>query len=145
MKKTGFGKYGAFAIARSQAGNDIYAGALLYRLKYYFDPRNKINKLERFGLLWIAMSRLDWAREASLTDSEMKNRALPKLRKFDFVEIRQMCLTPKHKKMLWMHLDLAKLYEANVPPELMDLVLTGEKVPGSNIPTVNYPYKISAE
>ena len=91
---TNFGKPGAFAVARNQAGRDIVAAALLYRLKWYFDPKNNFKKLTRFDKEWIAMSRSDWATEAGLSESEMKDRALPRLRKQQFVTIRQMKLKP---------------------------------------------------
>ena len=105
-KKTDtFGEPGALAMARFQAG-DLLAGILLYRLRYRW---RMDKKLIRFGKEWVAMSRSDWAREAGLSEAQMKNRALPILRGCEFVQVRQMKLTPGGPKLLWMHLDEALL------------------------------------
>lgn len=69
----------------------------------------------------------------------MKNRALPKLMACDFVEIRQMKLSPPKPKLLWMHLK-------GLPPfdygawEYYESVQAGMKPIGA-IPNVTYPYK----
>src|SRR5450755_3453189 len=94
--KSNFGEPGPFAMARNQAGGDWAAAVLLYRLKWRWQMEKKLNRL---GKEWIAMSRSDWAREAGLSEGEMKNRALPKLRKRQFVKIRAMKLGSQ--KLLW--------------------------------------------
>lgn len=139
---------GAYAIARHQAGGDICAGLLLYRVKYFFDPKKKIKKLKRkidgVEREWMAMSRDDWAREAGLTLSEMKDRARPKLEKFDYITIRQMCLKPGSPKLLWISLDLVKLHEATLPPDMLEFFPPGEAVFGKEVEPV-YPYAKAAE
>ena len=60
---------GAMAITRDQAGGDLRAAVLLYRIKHFFDPKNNFKKLERFGRQWIAMPREQWAFEAGLNRS----------------------------------------------------------------------------
>ena len=81
---------GAMAVIRDQAGGDLRAAVLLYRIKHFFDPKNNFKKLERFGRQWIAMPREQWAFEAGLNRSEMVNYALPKLKKLPFIAIRAM-------------------------------------------------------
>jgi hypothetical protein len=131
---------GAFAMARSQAGNDICAAALLFRLKWHFDPKHKSKKLQRFGKDWIAKSRAQWAIDVGLTDAEMKNRALPKLKAFPFVTIRAMCLEFNSPKLIWMHLDLVKLHEWTLPPDMQPYFPAGVLQNGDA--TINYPYKL---
>jgi hypothetical protein len=131
--KTNFGMPGFYALARNQAGGDWAAGLLLYRLKWRW---RMTSKLKRFGIEWVAMSRSDWAREAGLSESEMKNRALPNLRKQPFVKIRAM--TVNGKKMLWMHLDEAEAFQATLPTDMHEGLLNGGMV-GHH--PVSYPYQ----
>jgi len=138
---TGFGKPGAFALARNQAGGDIMAAALLYRLKWYFDPGKNTKKLGRFDKEWIAMSRRDWAIEAGLSEGEMKNRALPRLRKQPFVTIRQMVLVRGGPKLLWMSLDWVSMKDSTDPHDFFVSVLNGVGGPGTEEPPHAYPYK----
>ena len=137
-KAKSFGKSGAVAWARYCVGGDLCAALLLYRLRYRWKAKNK---LQRFNKDWIAMSRSDWAREAGLSEGEMRNRALPKLRKCDFVEVRQMKLTPKHPKTLWMHLVEHNLpNEKDYPWELHEWKINNGKIIGAVGETL-YPYK----
>ncbi len=131
---------GAFAIARNQAGSDWAAGVLLYRIKFRWGMKNK---LERFGKEWVALSREHWRKEAGLTLAEMKNRALPRLRKLEFIEIRQMKLKPNGPKLLWVSLDLGLLYDATLPFD-MDPVQIGHFGIGWEEPSP-YPYKKGEE
>jgi hypothetical protein len=132
-----FGVPGAFAVARNQAGLDWAAAVLLYRLKWRWLGEKK---LKRFGKEWIAMSRSDWAQEAGLSEAEMKNRALPNLRKRQFVTIRAMKLG--NKKLLWMSLDTALLHEWKLDEETNQMLLNGAVPPGyeKEYPG-SYPYK----
>ena len=139
-QKNTFGKPGAFALARNQAGGDVMAAALLYRLKFYFRPEADFKKLTRHGKEWVAMSRSDWGREAGLSEGEMKNRALPRLRKRPFVSIRSMRLTASGPKLLWMHLDLALLYEWTDDQETYEAKSAGAGI-GYEKPPHAYPYK----
>jgi hypothetical protein len=139
--QTNFGKPGALAVTRYQAGNDLVSAMLLYRIKFYFRPGVKFKKLTRFGKDWIAMSRSDWAREAGLSEGEMKNRALPRLRKLPFIEIRQMKLTPSGPKLLWVSLDLSILAEWTDDFEHSQWRLNGGTGPGYEKPPQSYPYK----
>jgi hypothetical protein len=86
--------------------------------------------LERFGKPWIAMPREKWAFEAGLTVAELKDAALPHLRKRDFVTIRAMRVSPKHPNTLWISLDLVKLNAANTPADMLPFFPPGEKVLG---------------
>lgn len=125
--KHNFGQPGGFAVARNQAGGDWAAAVLLYRVKYRF--REGTKKLERHSKEWIAMSRKDWANEAGLSDGEMRNRALPKLRKRQFITIRQMKITPSGPKLLWISLDQTKLNEWTDPVDTFEAQLSGS-LPG---------------
>ena len=125
QKLSSWGQPGALSMCRNQVGGDICAAALLYRLKYRWERTEK--KLVRFGKEWLAMSRSDWATEAGLSEGEMKNRALPKLRKTNFVEIRQMKLNPSGPKLLWMHLDAMEIFESTTPWDMYELSLDVSK------------------
>ncbi len=97
-------------------------------------------KLTRHGKQWIAMSRADWAREAGLSLGELKNRALPKLKKLPFVEIKAMRLTASTPKVLWMHLDMEAMNEHFTPLDIYEDVLNGAKMPGYEKAEPAYPY-----
>jgi hypothetical protein len=140
QKKASFGYPGAYAVTRNQAGGDWAAGLLLYRLIYRW--RTVVKKLYRHGREWIAMSRIDWAREAGLSEAEMKNRALPKLRKLSFVKIRAMKVGKD--KRLWMSLDWDLLEQGTTPWDMYEPVLNGAKGPGYEKEPGNYPYKDDA-
>lgn len=116
-------------MCRNQVGGDMAAAALLYRVKYYFDTENVKKKLSRFEKDWIAMSRSAWASEAGLSEAQMKNRALPIIRKCQFISIRQMRLNPKGPKLLWINLDLVYLYEGTQPDEVFQNQLNAPKKP----------------
>jgi hypothetical protein len=137
-KKNYYGKPGAVAVSRVQAGGDWAAGMLLYRVKFHFKEGKK--QLERFEKLWVAMPRSAWALEAGLTESEMKNRALPKLRKRQFIEVRGMKLRPNGPKLLWISLDLGKLSQWTDPEDMVWPILNGAGI-GMKQPTVSYSYK----
>lgn len=141
MPVSNFGRPGAFALARNQAGGDWAAGVLLFRLKFRWKGERK---LKRLGKDWIAMSRIDWAKEAGLSEAEMKNRALPKLRMRQFVTIRSMRL--KGKNLLWMSLDEGlMLSDWTLDEETNGILLNGGAPPGFEKPPGNYPYKHSDE
>jgi len=136
-KQPSWGNPGAFAIARNQAGGDWAAAALLYRIRWRWKYTEK--KLHRLGRDWVAMSRSNWAKESGLSEAEMKNRALPILRKRQFIIIRQMRLTPKDPKLLWVSLDLGLLNDWTTPDDMFDLSLNGAGI-GCMAPKA-YPYK----
>ncbi len=137
-KKNGglFGFPGAYAIARNQAGGDWAAGLLLFRIAYRWTNVNK--KLQRLGREWVAMSRSDWAREAGLSESEMKNKALPKLRNLPFVTIRAMRLGTT--KLLWVNFDPVLAQDYTEPWDFYEVILDGGIPPG-HTPDPAYPYK----
>jgi hypothetical protein len=101
---------GMLAICRFQVGGDLAAAVLLLRLKWRWRQKQK---LKRFGVEWVAESRWEWAIGAGLTWHEFVKRALPRLRKCEFVSVRQMKLGSK--KLLWMHLNESKLPSPNEP------------------------------
>lgn len=85
------------------------------------------------------MSREAWAREAGLSIGEMKNRALPKLRKLPFVEIRQMRFGPDYPKMLWMRVIEEEIGDQYVPYDMFEATLGNVKSIG-HLPEPTYPY-----
>lgn len=101
-----FGTPGMLAIAIHQAGSDLAAGVFLYRIKWRWGMKNK---LVRFDKEWVAMSREQWASECGLTFHVFVKRALPRLRKMPYVDIRAMKITPGHPKSLWVSYDETKL------------------------------------
>lgn len=98
---------GMLAACRFQVGGDLAAAVILLRLKWRFRQQKK---LVRFGIEWVAESRWQWAIGSGLTWHEFVKRGLPRLRKCEFVKVRQMKLG--NKKLLWMHLDETKLPQA---------------------------------
>ncbi|TPN46370.1 hypothetical protein [Mesorhizobium sp. B1-1-7] len=135
-KKSTFGMPGLIAQLRNVVDGQWPAALLLYRLLYRWS--NVPTKLTRNKREWIAMSREDWAREAGLSASEMKNRALPHLRKYTFVAIRAMKLG--NVKLLWMSLDPDELESHKTPWDMYEHKLNGGAVIGAKkIPS--YPYK----
>ena len=98
------GLLGMLAICRFQVGGDLAAAVILLRLKWRWRQKKK---LQRFGKEWVAESRWEWAIGSGLTWHEFVKRGLPRLRKCEFVIVRQMKL--RKKKLLWMHLDETKL------------------------------------
>lgn len=127
-KKPNWGEPGAVAVCRNQVGRDWAAALLLYRVKYRWEFMKR--KVERWDKEWIVMSRSNWAREAGLSEAEMKNRALPRLKKNDFVEVRQMKLRPDGPKLLGIHLDLVKLAANTQPWDIYDWKMSGMKTIG---------------
>ena len=91
---------GLLAVCRNVASTDLAAAVLLYRIIGLWHWRKK--KTQRFGKDWLYMARASWARTAGLTEAEMKNRALPRLRSHcgEFLEIRAMKATPDAPKTL---------------------------------------------
>jgi len=73
------------------------------------------------------MSRDDWALSAGLTRSEIKDRALPRLRKScsGFVEVRTMRLGFGHVNMIWMSLDIVAMPEYLMPHDAFEDQLNG--------------------
>lgn len=132
-RKNNFGLPGLYALARNRAGGDWAAGLLLYRLMWRWKMKSKLSRLNKE---WIAMSRSDWAREAGLSEAEMKNRALPNLRKRPFVFIRAMKLG--EKKLLWMSLDESEAFENTSDWEYHEALLKGGVLGHHPMP---YPYQ----
>ncbi len=131
-----WGAPGALAVARNQADGDWAAGMFLYRIKFRWQMKKK---LQRNGLEWVAMSRENWARESGLTFGEFKNRALPKLRKWPFVTIRSMKLKPDGPKLLWVHLDYHWLDLHTTPFDMHPLHTGMVGITGKE--WTDYPYK----
>lgn len=126
------------AICRNLAGGDLAAGVLLYRIVGLWQFRKK--RLERFDREWLAMSRDDWARSAGLSLSELKNRALPLIKKHcgDFVAIRPMRLTPNGVNLVWISLNPDNM-PANITPwDMHEAELNGHGIFPKAKP---YPYK----
>ena len=99
---------GMLGVCRFQVGGDLAAAAILQRLKWRW---RQPKKLDRLNKEWIAESRWEWASGSGLTFHEFTKRGLPRLRKCEFVTVRQMKLGKK--KLLWIHLDEEKLPPPN--------------------------------
>ncbi len=122
---------GQVAMCRKVAGGDIYAAFLLYRLAYLWQALPK--KLERDGREWLAAPRADWARSAGLSENEIKDRALPRLRRecHGIVEIHGWKLG--EKKLLWINLDPHALESAMsgplaMPDDVFEAQLNGQGI-----------------
>jgi len=131
---------GLLAVCRNVAATDLVAAVFLYRVVGLWIWRKK--KKERFGKEWLYMSRAAWARTAGLTESELKNRALPKLKSHcaEFLEIRSMKATPDAKKTLWVSLDWEMLCRAIKPWDMYELELNKMGI-GFGDKAGTYPYK----
>jgi hypothetical protein len=115
---------GMLAICRFQVGGDLAAAVILLRLKWRWRQKKK---LQRFGKDWVAESRWEWASGSGLTWHEFVKRGLPRLRKCEFVTVRQMKLGKR--KLLWMHLDETKL----PPPSGLGWEYHAKKMIGAKI------------
>jgi hypothetical protein len=134
---------GHFAICRNLTDGDWAAAALLQRivgLWLYRDGKG-VNFLKRLGTDWIAMSRSDWAVSAGLSEAEMKDRALPRLKKTcaSFVTVRTMRLSPDEPNLLWVSLDREQMNKAVTPWDMHEAKLNGQ---GIFAKPDNYPYKV---
>jgi hypothetical protein len=98
------------ALCRKLAGGDMAAGLLLAHV--LFEWRNRKHKLERNCLDWLAHTREAWAGAAGLTLYELKDRALPRLKRecHEFLTIKAQGHGPAKK--LWISVDDAALREA---------------------------------
>lgn len=126
------------ANCRNLCNTDLPAAVLLYRLIGLWIFRK--DKLKRCGKEWIAMSREEWARSAGLTISELKDRALPRMKAAcaEFVEVRTMRLTFTEPNKVWMSLDLEELHKHLTPQDMYEDELNGF---GIFPPEKKYPYK----
>ena len=142
-KGSGWTAPGEVALCRKVAGGDMAAGILLHRVAVLWKLRK--NKLERFSKEWLAMSRDDWARSAGLSEAEMKDRALPRLKKScaGFIDVRPMRVTPDSPNLLWISLDPAGMADAvmgdnSMPWDMYEMALNGL---GIYPKSAKYPYK----
>jgi hypothetical protein len=133
---------GQFAICRNLADGDWAAAALLHRIVglWLYREEKKVKFLNRLGMDWIAMSRSDWAISAGLSDAEMKDRALPRLKKkcSSFVTIRTMRLSPSEPNLIWVSLDREAMSKAITPWDMYGATLNGQ---GIFAKAEAYPYK----
>jgi len=108
--KARLGMPGELARCRAIVGGDALGGMLLYRMVYLYREINP--KLKRNGKEYLALSRDDLALSAGLSLSELKNRALPRLKKYasEIVEVQAMG-NGKDKK-LWFAVDIGAYSEA---------------------------------
>lgn len=99
---------------RLLAGGDLRAAVLLYRIAQVWFGMTKSGKmLRRFGRNWIAMSRAEWARSSGLKTSEIKNYAIPLLKKHcsEFLEFRPMRVRHDGPNLLWVSVDEERMRE----------------------------------
>ncbi|MBS0250709.1 MAG: hypothetical protein JSR78_06550 [Proteobacteria bacterium] len=103
---------GEFAQCRAIAGGSLAAGVLLYRIAGLWRVRQ--NKLKRLNREWLANSRKDWGTMSGLSLSQVKNTALPELKKYcsDFLHVMQAKVQHDGPKLIWVSLDPDKLSEA---------------------------------
>jgi len=129
---------GEFALCRRLTSGDWAAAVLLHRVMVLCKLRK--TKLKRFGKEWLAMSRKEWADSAGLSDAEIKDRALPNLRKHcsGFVEIRTMRIVPDQPNKLWISFDPELITDQAVPWDMYRLALNGLGILSVKQP---YPYK----
>lgn len=137
--KNQWGAPGLYALCRNLTNGDMAAGLLLFRV-YGLWRMDKLKRLERFGKEWFAMSRADWARSAGLSENEMKDRALPRLRKScaAFIEIRTMRIHRNGPNLIWISLDVEEMIECLTPWDMYEPLLNGF---GVAAPIKKYPYK----
>ena len=94
---------GELARCRAIVDGDWRAAMLLYRIAYLW--RTITPKLSRHGKEWLAMSRADWAMSAGLSDSELINYALPRLRTHSFGIVELRAMGRGKAKKLWVTFD----------------------------------------
>ena len=124
------------AQARLLAGGDLRAACLLYRIMQVWKGTKR--KLRRCGEEWVAMPRADWARSAGLTDSEIRNYALPELKANcgDFLTFRAWKVRHDGPKVLFVSVDEAAMHEKFAFLDDAALALGGEdyhEPPGGGI------------
>lgn len=133
---------GHFAICRNLTGGDWAAAVLLQRIVglWLYREKEKVKFLSRLDRDWIAMSRSDWARSAGLTEAEMKDRALKKLKDScgTFITVKAMKLSPEEPKQLWISLDRAEMQKALTPWDMHEMKMNGQ---GIFTKAEAYPYK----
>ena len=100
------------AQSRLLAGGDWRAAFLLYRIRQVWTGSKK--KLSRFDTEWVAMPRAHWAQSAGLSESEIKNYAIPKLKEHcaEFLRFEAWKLKHDGPKILWVSIDEPALQEA---------------------------------
>lgn len=120
---------GHIAICRNLTGGDLRAAILLYRFCGLWTAQKK--KLERHNKEWLAASSVDWAKAAGLTESEMKNYAVPRLKKAcsTFLEIRTMRIAFGKPNMLWISLDWEAMQQAIVPLDMWEMMPNSPGLP----------------
>lgn len=108
--KTRLNSPGELARCRAIAGGDWRAAMLLYRVAHLWRAINP--KLIRHGVQWIAMTREDWAMSSGLGVFELRDYALPRLRKYGHGIVRIEANGRGADKKLWVHLDKIGFAEA---------------------------------
>lgn len=90
----------------------MIAGVLLYRVLGLWKIRK--NKLKRMGKEWIAHSRADWGKSSGLTEHQVKDVALPMLRKYcsEFLTIKTMKVGYGSPNEVWISLDIDLMGDA---------------------------------
>lgn len=127
------------ALCRKMAGGDMAAGYLLHHILYVWGNRKK--KIKRGSHEWLAHSREAWQRAAGLTESEIKNRALPRLKQYcgEFLTIRAM--GHGAEKKLYIRVDEIAFREAvsdSIPWEMYEAALAGIGIGNKKPPSDAY-------
>jgi hypothetical protein len=107
------------ALCRKLVAQDMAAGLLLFHIIYVW--KNRKHKITRGTTQWLAHSRDAWAQAAGLSSAEMKDRALPRVRKYcwEFLTIKAM--GHGSDKKLYVHLDEIAFAEAVAKSEPWDM------------------------
>jgi hypothetical protein len=102
---------GIEALCQCLAGGNMAAGRLLFTIRHLWITRKK--KFQRAGKDWLVFSRDEWALAAGLTEAQLKNNALPRLRKYvnDCVGVKAMKTRNDGPKKLGIRLDVELLDE----------------------------------
>lgn len=96
---------GALARCRHIAGGDLRAAVLLYRIAGLWDGINPKLRLPGGSREYLAMTQADWATVAGLSESELKNYALPVLKKYAFPIVQFEVHGRGPSKKTWVHFD----------------------------------------
>lgn len=123
-------------ICRIMAGGDLAAGIFLHCIVKVWRLRKK--KVEWEGRDWLYMPRAAWANNAGLTENELKDRAIPRVKNlcFEFVKIRSRGVGAN--KRLWISLDTVEFQHAmlGLPFDCAINLLNGKGI-GGGVPKAN--------
>lgn len=104
---------GTTAVCKAAVGGDMVAGQLFHAfLELWVDITKKVTRM-RDGVTkeWLFLSSADLQTMSGLSERQISDRAIPKLKKCPFFDIRAGKLTPDHKKQYQIHFDQELFWE----------------------------------